>query len=204
MRELLPRVIMDERASVLICNMIASVVNCRRDIWVFFVGSFEELGGTSTSRLEQSYKWERHHTLTQNLKAMGLWVLILIRCLTFTFLSDSHLHTTLPLKCESINSLCSPFKQKLLLACIVVVGFFANGPTLLVPSLPAQTDWLPRSYPSSNRGSNTIVGSLEELGGMSTPRLEQSYKRERHHTLAQNLHQISTHLHVLIHQIKPN
>ena len=28
------------------------------------------------------------HTLTQNLKAMGLWVLLLIRCSTFTFLSD--------------------------------------------------------------------------------------------------------------------
>jgi len=44
-------------------------------------------GGPSTSRLEQPHKQERRHTLTQNLKAMGLWVL-LIRCSTFTFLSD--------------------------------------------------------------------------------------------------------------------
>ena len=52
------------------------------------VGSWRELGGPSTSRLEQPHKQERHHTLTQNLKAMNLWVLLLIRCLTFTFLSD--------------------------------------------------------------------------------------------------------------------
>ena len=44
--------------------------------------------GPSTSRLEQPHKQERHHTLTQNLKAMGLWVILLIRCSTFTFLSD--------------------------------------------------------------------------------------------------------------------
>jgi len=42
----------------------------------------------STSRLEQPYKQERRHTLTQNLKAMGLWVFLLIRCSTFTVLSD--------------------------------------------------------------------------------------------------------------------
>jgi len=45
-------------------------------------------GGPSTSRLEQPYKQERRHTLTQNLKATGLWVLLLIRCSTFTLLSD--------------------------------------------------------------------------------------------------------------------
>jgi len=44
--------------------------------------------GSSTSRLEQPHKQERHHTLIQNLKGMGLWVLLFIRCLTFTFLSD--------------------------------------------------------------------------------------------------------------------
>jgi len=52
-----------------------------------------------TTRLEQTLKWERRHTLTQNLKAIGLWVLSLIKCLTSTCLSDvghsySHLHTT--------------------------------------------------------------------------------------------------------------
>jgi len=45
-------------------------------------------GGLSTSRLEQPYKKERCHTLTKNLKAMSLWVLLLIRCSTFTLLSD--------------------------------------------------------------------------------------------------------------------
>jgi len=63
------------------------------------VGSRGELGGPSTSRLEQSHKNERRHTLTQNLMTIGLWVLSLIRCSTFTFLSDvehnSHLHTTI-------------------------------------------------------------------------------------------------------------
>ncbi|KEH37390.1 transmembrane protein, putative [Medicago truncatula] len=43
--------------------------------------------GSSTSRLEQPHKQERHHTLTQNLKTMGLWVLLLITCSTFTLLS---------------------------------------------------------------------------------------------------------------------
>jgi len=52
------------------------------------VGSRGERGGPSTSRLEQPYKQERRHTLTQNLKAIGLWVLLLIRCSTFTLLSD--------------------------------------------------------------------------------------------------------------------
>jgi len=109
------------------------------------VGSWEDLRGLSTSRLEQPHKQERCHTLTQNLKAMGLWVLLLIRCSTFTFsiwcgTHNSHLHTTLPLKCEFIYSPYSPFKRKLLLACIVVVGFSAMDrhkeliPPLLVSS----------------------------------------------------------------------
>jgi len=34
------------------------------------------------------HKQERHHTLAQNLKAMSLWVLLIIRCSTFTVLSD--------------------------------------------------------------------------------------------------------------------
>ena len=36
----------------------------------------------------EPHKRERRHTLTQNLKAIGLWVLLHIRCSTFTFLSD--------------------------------------------------------------------------------------------------------------------
>jgi len=77
------------------------------------LGHERELGGPSTSRLEQPHKRERRHTLTY--KVFNLY--FSNRCGT----SNSHLHTTLPLKCESINSLCSPFKRKLLLACIVVV-----------------------------------------------------------------------------------
>ncbi|RHN52334.1 hypothetical protein MtrunA17_Chr6g0479381 [Medicago truncatula] len=62
------------------------------------VGSLGKLGGLFTLRLEQSHKQERHHTLTQNLKAVGLWVLLLITCSTFTILSDvGHItHTCKP------------------------------------------------------------------------------------------------------------
>ena len=55
--------------------------------------------GPTTSRLKQLQEQERRQTLTQNLKAMGLWVLLLITCSTFTFsircgTYNSHLHTT--------------------------------------------------------------------------------------------------------------
>jgi len=36
----------------------------------------------------QSYKWEKHHNLTQNLNALGYWVISLRKCSTFTFSSD--------------------------------------------------------------------------------------------------------------------
>jgi len=77
--------------------------------FMHLLGHWGELGRPFTSRLEQPHKQERHHTLTQNLKAMSLWVLLLITCLTFTLLSDvGHItHTctqTLPLKCESITA----------------------------------------------------------------------------------------------------
>jgi len=103
-----------------------------------------------------------------------------IRCGTY----NSHLYTTLPLKCESIYSACSPFKRKLLLACIVVAGFSINGPTLLVPLLllSAQMDRLPQSYPSSNRDSDTTFRSRGEPGEPPTSRPEQPHKQERHHT----------------------
>jgi len=52
------------------------------------LGHWGKPGGPPTSRLEQPHKQERRHTLTQNLKPMGLWVLLLIRCSTFTLLSD--------------------------------------------------------------------------------------------------------------------
>jgi len=52
------------------------------------VGSLGESGGPSKSRLEQPQLQERRHTLTQNLKTMGLWVLLLIRCSISAFISD--------------------------------------------------------------------------------------------------------------------
>jgi len=39
-----------------------------------------------TSYLEQSYKWQRHHTLNQNLKTLGLWVLSLIKVFNWILL----------------------------------------------------------------------------------------------------------------------
>ena len=62
-----------------------------------------------TSRLEQPHKRERRHTFTQNLKAMSLWVILVIRCSTFTFLSDVR-HIT-----HTCTQQHSPFKRKLLL-----------------------------------------------------------------------------------------
>ena len=51
------------------------------------VGSRGEPEGPPTSKVEQPHKLERVcHTLTQNLKAMSLWVLSLIKCSTSTFL----------------------------------------------------------------------------------------------------------------------
>jgi len=97
------------------------------------------------------------HTLTQNLKGnefMGpltykvFNLYCFIRCGTY----NSHLYTTtLSLKCESIYSACSPFKGKLLLACIVIAGFSANGPAASV-------------VPFVERGSAATVGSLGEPG----------------------------------------
>jgi hypothetical protein len=88
---------------------------------------------TTTQEREREREREREtrHTLTQNLKPMGAWVLLLIRCSIFTFFIqcgsyNSHLHTTLPLKCESIYSSCSLFKRKILLDCIIVAGFSAT------------------------------------------------------------------------------
>jgi len=86
-----------------------------------------------------------------------------IRCETY----NSHLYTTtLPLKCESIYPACSPFKRKLFTCLYRCCGFSANGPTLLVPSLllSAQTDRLPRSYPSSNGALMPLLGQEGCLG----------------------------------------
>jgi len=52
------------------------------------VGSLKGVRGTTHIEVEQPHKQERDYTFTQNLKAMRLWVILLIRCLTFTFVSD--------------------------------------------------------------------------------------------------------------------
>jgi len=52
------------------------------------VGSWEKIWGATHIEARQLHKQERRHTLTQNLKAMSLWVLLLIRCSTFPLLSD--------------------------------------------------------------------------------------------------------------------
>ena len=157
-------------------------------------GSLGESGGPATSRLEQPHKQERRHTLTQNLKAIGLWILLLIRCSTFTFLSDvGHITHT----CTQQHSPSSvspsihhaPPQAKAVTCMYRHCWFLRKRADTLVPPLllSAQTDRLPRSYPSSNRGSDTTVGSLGELGGPATSRLEQPHKQERRHTLTQNL-----------------
>ncbi|AES67151.1 transmembrane protein, putative [Medicago truncatula] len=53
-----------------------------------------------------------------------------------------------------------PLKRKLLLGCIVVAGFSANGSILLVPPLLlyVQTDRLASIVPFVERGSDTTVG----------------------------------------------
>ncbi|KEH36762.1 hypothetical protein MTR_2g022150 [Medicago truncatula] len=124
---------------------------------------------------------ERDTTLLP--KTLRLWVLLLIRCSTFTFLSDvGHItHTctpTLPLKCESIYSSCPPSSGSSLLACIVVVGFSVNRPDTACTVVAAfcATDRLPQSYPSSNLGFDTSVGSRGEIRGPFTSRLEQPHK----------------------------
>jgi len=48
-----------------------------------FVRSWGGLG-IITLILEQWYKWEIHHFFTQNYKILGLWILSLIKCSTFT------------------------------------------------------------------------------------------------------------------------
>jgi len=116
------------------------------------VGSLGKPGEPSTSRREQPHKQERHHTLTQNLKAMGLWVLLLIRCSTFTLLTDvRHItHTCIqqhspssvspsiqhaPLQAEAFTLLVSSLlvsPQTDRHVCTAVVAFCANGPVASV------------------------------------------------------------------------
>ncbi|RHN58637.1 hypothetical protein MtrunA17_Chr4g0004501 [Medicago truncatula] len=103
-----------------------------------------------------------------------LWVLLLIKCLTFTLLSNVGHITHTCTQQHSASSVSPSLYREPLVVCTVVAAFCA-------------TDQRPRSYRSSNRGSDTTVGSLGELRRPSTSRLEQPHKQERHHTLTQNL-----------------
>ena len=104
-----------------------------------------------------------------------------VRCGTY----NSHLHTTLPLKCESINSSCSPFKLKRKLfyllvssllvspqtdrhACTVVAAFCANRPAATV-------------VPIIERDSDTTVGSLK--GAWGTVHIEDRTTAQARETL---------------------
>ena len=108
-----------------------------------------------------------------------------IRCGTY----NSHLYTTtLPLKCESINSSCSPFKRKLLLACIAVASFSANGPTLYRRCcfLRKRTGCLSRTRRRTGLWYHCWVTGGKS-GGRPTSSLEQPHLQERRRTLTQNL-----------------
>jgi len=115
------------------------------------------------------HKQERHHTLIQNLKVMGLWVLLLIKCSTFTLLPDVGHITHTCTQQHSLSSVSPSIHHALLssgssyFACIVVAGFSANGPTLLVPLLllPAQTAKLPLSH-------RALMPLLEHEGSKGT------------------------------------
>jgi len=106
-----------------------------------------------------------------------------IRCGAY----NSHLHTTLPLKCESINSSCSPLKRKLLFACTVVAAFSATDRHCTAVAAFCANGLAASVVPFVERGSDTTVGSRGSLGGPTTSRLEQLHKQERRHTLTQNL-----------------
>jgi len=97
-----------------------------------------------------------------------------IRCGTY----NSHLYTTLPLKCESIYSSCSPFKRKLLLVCIVVAAFSAADqhkelvPLLLVS--PQQTGCLGRNL--------RRIGTLIPLLGHEGSSGDRPHRGQNNHT----------------------
>jgi len=97
-----------------------------------------------------------------------------IRCGTY----KSHLHTTLPLKCESINSSCSPLKRKLfhphtlILILVPPLSPHTTEPAARTPLVRRTFDTRSQSNPSSNHDSDTTVGSRGEPGGPSTSRPE--------------------------------
>jgi len=92
---------------------------------------------------------------------MGLWVLLLIRCSTFTFLSDM----------GHITHTCTQHSPSSVSPSIHHTPPSSRSSYLLVllMLLSQQTGRLPQSYPSSNRGSDTTVGSQ---GGLGTVHIE--------------------------------
>jgi len=100
---------------------------------------------------------------------MCLWVLLLIRCSAFTFLSNvGHItHTCTqhsPLSVSPSNSSSSPFKRKLLLACIAVVGFSATNRHCTVVATFCANGLVASVVPFVERSSDTTVGSRGEPG----------------------------------------
>jgi len=100
---------------------------------------------------------------------MGLWVLLLIRCSTFTLLSDvGHItHTCTqqhsPLSVSPSLYRAPPRAEAFYL---LVSSLLHKSHLLLVPSLLlSATDRRPRSHPSSNRGSDTTIGTVRGARG---------------------------------------
>lgn len=93
-----------------------------------------------------------------------------------------------PLQAEALTCLyryCWVLRKRTDTSCTAVATIYTNGPVVSV-------------VPFVKRDSDTIVGSLEEFGGSATSRLEQPYKRERHHTITQNLKVVGLRIILLI------
>jgi len=149
--------------------------------------------GPSTSRIEQPHMQERRHTLTQNLEAMGLWVLLLIRCLTFTLLSDvGHITHTCrqqhPPSSVSPSIHHAPLQAEALTCLYRRCWFLRNRPTLYRRCcfLRKRTSCLGRTLCRTGLWYHCLV-TEGEPGGPTTTWLEQPHKQERRHTLNQNL-----------------
>jgi len=77
------------------------------------VGTLRGARGTVHIEARTLHKQEGRHTLTQNLKAMGLWVLLIIRCSTFTVLSDvGHITHTCTQQQLALVFICIVYQAK--------------------------------------------------------------------------------------------